>query len=272
MRYKIGEVARILGISPDLIRYYEEKGVVSPEKDPYNNYRYYDTWDINYLIDCLWYKNFGFGLDQVAHMVSLCTYDMLVDGFEEKAEEIRVSIRHQALLLQRIQTFKERLAETKSHVGQCRLRQNAAFCYYINRHNSEYDNRAQTIELSRRWLKYMPFSRRYFEIPEEAMAGGGDDYVWGFSLGTQYVEEFGIEIAPPVREMSPTLCIHSAFTNAGRDRFSARKLDFLLDYAREHNLVPTRGAFGNLVCSVVENGEQTGYFEVWLPVKKDKPT
>ena len=66
MRYKIGDVARILGISPDLIRYYEEKGVVSPQKDPYNNYRYYDTWDINFLLDCLWYKNFGFGIDQVA--------------------------------------------------------------------------------------------------------------------------------------------------------------------------------------------------------------
>ena len=25
MKYKIGDVARILGISPDLIRYYEEK-------------------------------------------------------------------------------------------------------------------------------------------------------------------------------------------------------------------------------------------------------
>ena len=47
VRYKIGDVAGILGISPDLIRYYEEKGVVSPAKDPNNNYRYYDTWDIN---------------------------------------------------------------------------------------------------------------------------------------------------------------------------------------------------------------------------------
>ena len=31
MRYKIGDVAKILGIPTDLIRYYEKKGVVSPE-------------------------------------------------------------------------------------------------------------------------------------------------------------------------------------------------------------------------------------------------
>ena len=29
MKYKIGDVARILGVSPDILRYYEKKGVVT---------------------------------------------------------------------------------------------------------------------------------------------------------------------------------------------------------------------------------------------------
>ena len=65
MRYKIGDVAKILGISPDLLRYYEKKGVVKPVKDRSNDYRYYEPWDINFLIDCLWYKNFGFGIESI---------------------------------------------------------------------------------------------------------------------------------------------------------------------------------------------------------------
>ena len=72
MQYKIGDVARILGISTDLLRYYEKKGVVAPTKDKQNDYRYYDVWDINFLIDCLWYKSFGFGIPQIAYMVSDC--------------------------------------------------------------------------------------------------------------------------------------------------------------------------------------------------------
>ena len=54
MKYKIGDVARILGISTDLLRYYEKKGVVRPVKDKANDYRYYEAWDINFLMDCLW--------------------------------------------------------------------------------------------------------------------------------------------------------------------------------------------------------------------------
>ena len=37
MQYKIGDVARILGISTDLLRYYEKKGVVAPTKDKQND-------------------------------------------------------------------------------------------------------------------------------------------------------------------------------------------------------------------------------------------
>ena len=268
MKYKIGEVARILGISADLLRYYEEKGVVSPEKDPLNNYRYYDTWDINYLIDCLWYKNFGFGIEKVAQMVTECTYDTLLDTLEEKTRLIKENIRRQELLLRRIQTFTERLEATKSYVGKYEVRECSPFYYYINRYNSEYDNQAATLEISRRWLKYMPFTRRYFEIPENAVHGGSNDYEWGFSVSAEYAKELEIDVSPPVHEMLPVLCVHSAFTSSGQERFSPRSIDLLVDYARANNLEPIGGAFGNLACSVMENGEETGYFEVYLPVRE----
>ena len=268
MRYKIGDVSRILGISPDLIRYYEEKGVVSPQKDPYNNYRYYDTWDINFLIDCLWFKNFGFGIEQVAHIVSQNTYDELVGNLTERGDELLASIRFQELLLQRIRRYAENLKTLPGFIGRCDIRQSAEFVRYLNRYNTMYDNDAELQTLTRQWLKYMPFSRRYFEVPEDDLLGEGDDYAWGFSIGMQYVEEFGIEIKPPVKHIPSQLCIHSAFTSTGKDRFTARHLDFLTDYAVKNNLKVAGCAFGNLACSVVEKGEITGFFEVWLPIEE----
>jgi len=266
MRYKIGDVAGILGISPDLIRYYEEKGVVTPTKDPSNNYRYYDTWDINYLIDCLWYKNFGFGIEQIATMASEYTYDALLKRFEDKTDEIMASIRRQELLLERIRMFCERLTSTKELLGKCDVRQSAEFIRYINRRNFTYDNRPKLKELSRKWLKYMPFTRRYFEIPEDSLAEAQGDYEWGFSLAMQYVEEFGVEIKPPVEFMPARLCVHSAFRIVGKNQFSARLIDFMVDYANENGLKVAGDAFGHLACSVVEDGQPVGYFEVWLPV------
>ena len=268
MRYKIGDVARILGISPDLIRYYEEKGVVSPQKDPYNNYRYYDTWDINFLIDCLWFKNFGFGIEQVAHIVSENTYDELLENLSRRGDEIAASIRYQGFLLQRIRKYDEILKNLRQTIGTCDIRRSAEFVRYLNRFNTMYDNDMELQTLSRQWLKYMPFSRRYFEVPEDGLMGEGDGYAWGFSIGMQYVGEFGIEVKPPVKHMPSRLCIHSAFTSTGKNRFTARHLDFLTEYAEKNGLRVAGCAFGNLACSVVEDGEITGFFEVWLPIEE----
>lgn len=268
MRYKIGDVSRILGISPDLIRYYEEKGVVSPEKDPYNNYRYYDTWDINFLIDCLWFKNFGFGIEQVAHIVSQNTYDDLIANLVDRGDEILAQIRFQELLLRRIRKYSEILSSLRNNIGTCDIRRSAEFVRYLNRYNMIYDNDTELQNLTRQWLKYMPFSRRYFEVPEDGLLGEGDDYAWGFSLGMQYVEEFNVSLDPPVKHMPSRLCIHSAFTSTGKDKFTARHLDFLQEYAVENNLKVAGCAFGNLACSVVENGEITGFFEVFLPIEE----
>ena len=154
----------------------------------------------------------------------------------ESNEDILASIRRQELLLQRIRMFCERLTSTKSYLGKCDLRHNAEFIRYINRRNFTYDNSPILQELSRKWLKYMPFSRRYFEIPVDAFAEVRGDYEWGFSLGMQYVEEFGIEIKPPVELIPSRLCIHSAFRIAGMNQFSAKHIDFMINYADENEI------------------------------------
>ena len=267
VRYKIGDVAGILGISPDLIRYYEEKGVVSPAKDPFNNYRYYEAWDINYLIDCLWYKNFGFGIEQIAKMVSESSFDALLERLEDKSGDIQAAIRRQELLLERIRMFCERLTSTKNYLGKCDLQRSGEFIRYINRRNYTYDNSPELQELSRKWLKYMPFSRRYFEIPKDALAEVRGDYDWGFSLGMQYAGKFNVEIKPPVEFMPSRLCVRSSIRIVGKDQFSVRYIDFMNEYAGVNALTISGNAFGNLSCSVIEDGSPVGYYEVWLPVE-----
>jgi DNA-binding transcriptional MerR regulator len=118
MRYKIGDVAGILGISTDLIRYYEERGVVKPKKDVTNNYRYYDSWDINFLIDCLWYKNFGFGIDEIATMTTAESRDKLINRLTEKGDELLANLRRQSMLLERIRGHAEVVARIKDYIGR----------------------------------------------------------------------------------------------------------------------------------------------------------
>ena len=113
----------------------------------------------------------------------------------------------------------------------------------------------------------MPFSSRYFECPVDARKNE-DKYSWGFSLDSRYVEEFDVKYTKPVEHFESQLCIHSAFKSSGKNAFSPKHMDFMFKYAKTEGLTPVGKAFGNLVCSVVDNGKLTGFFEAWLPVEK----
>ena len=267
MRYRIGDVAKILGISPDLLRYYEKKGVVKPVKDRNNDYRYYEPWDINFLIDCLWYKNFGFGIEQVAKIVSKSSYTDIVSIMEDKSREIEQSIRRQELLLRRSREHLEEIHRAKARFGQCDLVWSPEIVRYLNRFNAVYDNSEEKQRLSQQWLQYMPLTHRCFEIGRKDLEDKTDNFAWGFSLDMDYVQALEIPVEAPVAYLPSEPSVHSVFKSAGKDAFSPRHLKFLMDYVRGNHLTVTGNARGNLLLSVIENDKLTGYFEVWLPIK-----
>ena len=268
MRYKIGEVARILGISTDLIRYYEKKGVVKPKKDLANRYRYYDVSDVNLLIDCIWYKKMGFGIEEIGRMSNVESHDDLGTRLISRSEEISEGIRYREMLLARMNSLTDSIARVKEGVGICDLRQNREFLYYLNRKNEKFDDSPVLRYLNEEWSRYMPFTKRVFYIEEDALSGRNNDYRWGYSIGTKYVSYFSVKSELPVKKMPKNLCVHAAFISHGNSGFTARHLDFMKAYAEENGYKLLGFAFGNLVCGVKEESLLTGYFEAWMPIEQ----
>ena len=267
MKYKIGDVAKILGISPDLLRYYQKKGVVTPATGENNNYRYYDAWDINFLIDCLWFKNYGFGIEQTAKLVSASSYDDVLGDMRQRCGEIRDDIRHQTMLLERSEQYFSAMDRVRTMLGRCDLVYSPELYRYLNRFNADYENIAELQDLSYQWLQYMPFVNRSFEIERADLENGTDNYAWGYSMGIDFVEKLRVPLDPPVKHLCSEPSVHAVFASAGKDEFSPRRLGFVMDYIRESGLSLAGDARGNLVCSVMENEQLTGYFEVWVPVE-----
>ncbi|MBQ4093271.1 MAG: MerR family transcriptional regulator [Firmicutes bacterium] len=74
-RYKISEVAARIGISPSIIRHYEEKGLVSPIKDPENGYRLFSEEDIYKIWDVTFFRSFDMGLEHIDSLFRGCDLD-----------------------------------------------------------------------------------------------------------------------------------------------------------------------------------------------------
>lgn len=61
--YQRSKLAQLLGISKETLRYYEEKNIVSPKRDPKNAYRVYDSLDCQQLIYLRMLRAYGFSID-----------------------------------------------------------------------------------------------------------------------------------------------------------------------------------------------------------------
>ena len=268
MRYKIGDVAKILGISPDLLRYYEKKGVVKPVKDKENDYRYYDFWDINFLLDCLWFKNFGFSILEISDMVKPESTADLNTRFLEKEDELRASIERSILLLQRSEEHRKELERATALQGVCEIAESPDYYRYLNRYTDTYDNSPTLQKLSHDWLELMPFTHRCFEISQESLlADDGQDYAWGLSISRKYAERLNVGTVPPVVHIAPHKSLHSVCTSSGKGNFSPKILRYMVDYCEDHGLEICGPARGNLLCSINCEEGLTGHFEVWLPIR-----
>lgn len=278
MKYKIGDVAKILGISPDLLRYYEKKGVVQPIKNKENDYRYYETRDTNFLIDCLFYKNFGFSIEETSDLVRNCSIEEISHRFDRNEQELEAAIRHNQLLLRRSQEYRAAISRIPSYLGKCSFSQRPACIYYINRHNQVYNTDPSMRKVTRQWLKYLPFSKRSFIVPQSELLSPTPEEIfqWGFSLSEEYAEILGASAEAPVLRIPSQRCVYTVFSSPD-SAFSPRYLDYAMDFIREQGLELCGDAYGNLLISACEDGplaitpgksQITGYFEAWLPVSQ----
>ncbi|HTY21871.1 MAG TPA: MerR family DNA-binding transcriptional regulator [Desulfomonilaceae bacterium] len=114
--YHISELAREFDISPRSIRFYEEKGLIAPQRTS-GNQRIYTRHDRARLKLILRGKRFGYSLDEIAEMIGMTTGEMeevqqieksLAYG-EKKLKEIRQRIEELELLEHDILSVKEKL-------------------------------------------------------------------------------------------------------------------------------------------------------------------
>ncbi len=68
MRYLTNDLAKLLGVTTNTIRRYENSGFLNPKRDP-SNYRYYEDFDISKAAIIRLYIKCGFSHDEIRNMI-----------------------------------------------------------------------------------------------------------------------------------------------------------------------------------------------------------
>ncbi len=98
MEYSISMLAKLAGVSTRTLRYYDEIGLLSPERIRSNGYRLYGQKEVDLLQQILFYRELGISLDEIKNIVWSKDYDGIaalqghLSALKVKKEQIELLI------------------------------------------------------------------------------------------------------------------------------------------------------------------------------------
>ena len=122
--YTIGDLAHELDISTRTIRYYEERGLLSPQRTDQTQQRLYTPADRVRLILLLRAKGLGFALDDIRELFAIydATHDAHLQG-ERLREMICARLEQVEAQTRHLTEIREKLLDGLARVDEQLLRQ-----------------------------------------------------------------------------------------------------------------------------------------------------
>lgn len=151
--FKIGDFAKNLGVTQDLISYYEEQGVLTPEVDEKNHYRRYSFNQTRQIYEAEKYRNLGFSIKEAALLINNDSTSEIEEAFNSKLIELE---ERERILRYQIEYVKEQ--RNLYEMRDTFLIVEVGPCYFLP-HSTFHDFNANNQEILINWKSKMPLTK-----------------------------------------------------------------------------------------------------------------
>ncbi|MFR5795700.1 MAG: MerR family transcriptional regulator [Christensenellales bacterium] len=102
MKISISALSIAYGLTPEALRYYEEKGLLSPDRTASSGFRRFSIADVQRLGIIKSLQRQGFSLDEIKRIITHCPLAELVAMMDEKRAALREQIAQQNAVYERM--------------------------------------------------------------------------------------------------------------------------------------------------------------------------
>lgn len=275
-KYKIGSVSKILGIPVQTLHYYEKCGFISPEKAEGSGYRYYDAWDINFLLDSKYWQSFEYSNHEIEQMVRGDTVENIKERFCQQEQAIWEKLCHYQNLLEQIESERNRLDTISEHLGKYQMMRSPLLLFGVNRVRNTYRSLQDENALPklREWIDLFPVAQATFTVnPDSVISDDPEnlEYWWGYSISPEKAKEAGSSIQERARLIPSKNSIYTIFKAKDKNTFASSLLEQVLRPIQKKWGEITGMPVGRLIVRAHDGkNEYERYFEIWVPVPWQK--
>ena len=121
MKISISSLSIAYGLTTEALRYYEEKGLLSPDRTASSGFRRFSIADVQRLGIIKSLQRQGFSLDEVKRILTGCSLDDLIVMMDEKRSVLREQIAQQNAVYERMTIGTDLLRDCPRLIMQPRL-------------------------------------------------------------------------------------------------------------------------------------------------------
>lgn len=265
MKYSIGDIARILGITTSAVRYFEKENLINVEKDE-SGFRLYRVVDIFRLLSYKKYRSMGFSIKTVVKQFGGGENNRKVIQSrvaKQKQEALKKSEYYKNLAdyinahLKSIESIDKLLDKYEFTTSPAMLFMRGSECGWLSKVLDEQ-------EVVNKWVDAMPATR----LSVILNMNNENEGCFGYSVSPEIADYLNLPIKLQVEELPSVSCLHTIVT--ADDRFSEEpQLVFKepLKYAERRGFEINGKPWGHILLVEVAQGAQLKpYVELWIPI------
>ena len=216
--YRSGDIARMLGISQEAIRYYEKQGIILSDKDEENGYRHFRFRKLIALAELRMFSRMGFSVQRAWQMVN----GENIANVSARLAENEQDLTNQIERLTQIQEFSAQLrrdiSQIPKNLNQLSLQQVPGFYHMKFQNNRQIIKDKQHEQSIKMWYESSPAVKAAVLCPLDACVPGFQVEI-GFSVRQDFYERWlkqnslAVQFIPGGRALCAVIAVESGCTD-----------------------------------------------------------
>lgn len=269
MKYSMAGFTKRMGLGRETLRYYEQKGLIEPERKDGSNYRVYSDTDGLDILRIRLMQSFHLSLDNIEEWFEHSTLSQQERHLRAVERELEEQLTYIQTKLARVRKNHSFVCDALAADGKvCELQTYGIYKLMLLGKGVNED--ARRGEIAAQWLRHMPVTDIGWEISLADLQDPDKEKVdvrIGMMMLVRYAEEYEIDIQPPVYLFPPGKSIRMMIATENPFEITRAQLEPLFRYAKEKNYQIISDVSGRYSGSESQNGKTIYYFSARMLVK-----